>query len=148
MKKLHRSELPDTAELTARQEQVIQALLTGVSVQEAAKNLHVGRTTIYRWLKNPAFRAVYHAAQDRSQAWAANQLQRLTVKAIHVLERILDDDETPIPVKIEAARAVLNFALSDKEHAVPRSAVRPPKSESPFSPFRLPSAYSEKESLF
>ncbi len=47
MKKLPRSESQDAAELTARQEQVIQALLTGVSVQEAAKTLHVGRTTIY-----------------------------------------------------------------------------------------------------
>jgi len=47
MKKLPRSESQDAAELTAHQEQVIQALLTGASVQEAAKNLYVGRTTIY-----------------------------------------------------------------------------------------------------
>lgn len=115
MKKLHGSELKSAARLTARQEQAIQALLTGANVNEVARNVQVGRTTLYRWLNDAAFRTAYHAAQEQSHMWTAHRLQNLTAKAIQILERILDDAKAPALVKVEAARAVLDFALLGKE---------------------------------
>jgi hypothetical protein len=129
MKRLHGNESKGLAELTALQERAIQALLAGASVREAAKNVHVGRTTLYRWLSNSAFRAAYHEARERSRAWTVNRLQNLTAKAIQALEQILDDREAPTVAKIEAARAVLDFALSGKEHANQRGSLGPLKSE-------------------
>ena len=100
MKKLHGSELKSAARFTARQEQAIQALLTGANVNEAAKLIQVGRTTLYRWLNDAAFRTAYHTAQERSHIWSVNRLQSLTAKAIQVLERILDDAEAPAMAKL------------------------------------------------
>ncbi len=129
MKKLHESELRGAVELTARQEQAIQALLTGASVEAAAKSTHIGRTTLYRWLNNATFRAAYHTARERSQAWTVARLQNLTAKAIQVLERILDDAEVPALAKVEAARAVLGFALAGKEHTNQRGSLGAVKSD-------------------
>ncbi|HKA55748.1 MAG TPA: hypothetical protein VKJ47_19010 [Candidatus Binatia bacterium] len=117
------------ARLTARQEQAIQALLTGANVNEVARNIRVGRTTLYRWLNDAAFRTAYHTAQERSHAWTVNRLQSLTAKAMQVLERILDDAEAPPVAKVEAARAVLDFALAGKEPAPQRGELGPEKSD-------------------
>jgi|SRR5215813_4561916 len=129
MKKLHGSGLKSMARLTARQEQAIQALLTGANVNEVARNIRVGRTTLYRWLNDAAFRTAYHTAQERSHAWTVNRLQSLTAKAMQVLERILDDAEAPPVAKVEAARAVLDFALAGKEPAPQRGELGPEKSD-------------------
>jgi Helix-turn-helix domain len=149
MKKLHENESKGIAELTALQERAIQALLAGASVREAAKNVHVGRTTLYRWLSNGAFRAAYHSAQERSRAWTVNRLQNLTAKAVQVLEQILDDREAPTLAKIEAARAVLNFALSGKEHANQRGSLGPLKSDPSLTALHLePMLHEGKVTVF
>jgi len=129
MKKLNGSELKSTAKLTARQEQAIQALLTGASIKEAAQHVQVGRTTLYRWLNATAFRNAYQAAQERSHAWTVNRLQHIAAKAIQVLEEILDDVEVPALAKVEAARAVLDFALLGKELSSQRGSHASAKSE-------------------
>jgi hypothetical protein len=128
MKKLYGNELRSTAKLTARQEQAIQALLTGANVKEAAQYVQVGRTTLYRWLQEPAFRNAYQVAQERSHTWTVNRLQHIAAKAIQVLEQILDDVEVPALAKVEAARAVLDFALG-RDHLSQRGTPAPAKSD-------------------
>lgn len=115
MKKLRERNAHGALALTARQEKAIQALLAGATVQEAAKNVRVGRTTMYRWLNNVTFRAAYAAAQERAQAWMEARLRSLAAKAVQALEQILDDDNTPASVKVDAARVVLEFTLRDRE---------------------------------
>jgi len=129
MKKLYESELRSTAKLTARQEQAIQALLAGANVKEAAQYVQVGRTTLYRWLQEPAFRTAYHTAQERSHTWTVNRLQHIAAKAIQALEQILDDAEVPALAKVEAARAVLDFAFAGKDHVNQRGTLAPTKSD-------------------
>ena len=143
MKKLSGSELKDTTKLTARQEQAIQALLTGANVKKVAQNVQVGRTTLYRWLNDPVFRNAYQIAQERSQAWAMNRLQHIAAKALHALERILDDAEVPALAKVEAARAVLDFALLGKEHSTQRGTPAPAKSDLSLSTLHLGSTSYE-----
>jgi hypothetical protein len=104
-----------TAELTPRQEEAIAALLTCANVQEAAKKIQIGRTTLYRWLKDETFLTAYHAARRQAMTWIPGRLQRLAGKAIHTLEHILDDPEAPAPARVSAARAVLEFTLPSKE---------------------------------
>jgi hypothetical protein len=137
MKKLNGSELKSAAKLTARQEQAIQALLTGANIKEAARYVQAGRTTLYRWLNDPAFRQAYQAAQERSHAWTVNRLQHIAAKAIQVLEQILDDAAVPALAKVEAARAVLSFALLGKEHSSQRGTLATAKSELSLSALHL-----------
>jgi hypothetical protein len=136
MKKLYGSELRSATKLTPRQEQAIQALLTGANVKEAAQYVQVGRTTLYRWLQEPAFRTAYQAAQERSHTWTVNRLQHIAAKAIQVLEQILDDAEVPALAKVEAARTVLDCALG-RDHVSQRGTQTPAKSELSLGPVHL-----------
>ena len=103
------------AELTPRQEEAIAALLACASVQAAAKSVQIGRTTLYRWLKDETFLAGYQAARRQATAWVPGRLQHLAGKAVHTLERILDDPEALAPARVSAARTVLEFALPGRE---------------------------------
>src|SRR5215203_6322544 len=104
-----------TAELTPRQEEAIAALLTCASVQEAARRAQIGRTTLYRWLKDEIFLTAYHEARRQAMTWIPGRLQRLAGKAIHTLEHILDDPEAPAPARVSAARTLLEFTLPGRE---------------------------------
>lgn len=104
-----------TPELTLRQQEAITALLTCASVQAAAKRVRIGRTTLYRWLKDETFRAAYQEARRQARAWAPGQLQRLVGKAVHLLEHILDDPAAPAPARVNAARTVLEFTMPRRE---------------------------------
>ena len=104
-----------TAELTPRQEEAIAALLTGASVQAAARSVQIGRTTLYRWLKDETFLTAYQEARRQTMAWVPGRLQRLVGKAVHTLEHILDDPEAPAPARVSAARTVLEFTSPGRE---------------------------------
>jgi hypothetical protein len=110
MKKLLETKGDILAELGARQTRAIHALLTGVSVDKAAKDAHIGKTTLYRWLKDDTFRAAHQVAQQRSQGWIQHRLRHLTAKAVQTLEDILEDATLPASTKVEAARVVLSLA--------------------------------------
>jgi hypothetical protein len=103
-----------TAELTPRQEEAIAALLTCASVQAAARSVQIGRTTLYRWLKDETFLTAYQARRQ-AMAWASGRLRRLVGKAVHTLEYILDDPEAPAPARVSAARTVLEFTSPGRE---------------------------------
>jgi len=104
-----------TPELTPRQEEAIAALLTGVSVQGAATRLQIGRTTLYRWLKDETFRAAYQKARRQPRVWVPGRLQRLVGKAVHTLEHSLDDPAASPTARINAARTVLEFTALERE---------------------------------
>jgi hypothetical protein len=103
------------AELTPRQEEAIAALLACASVQAAAKSVQIGRTTLYRWLKDETFLTAYQDARRQATAWVPGRLQHLAGKAVHTLERVLDDPEAPAPARVSAARTVLEFTLPGRE---------------------------------
>jgi len=101
------------AELGARQMRAIHALLTGANVDKAAKDAHIGKTTLYRWLKDDTFRIAYRAARQRSQGWIQHRLQRLAAKAVQTLEQMLEDATLPATTKVEVARIVLSLTGVD-----------------------------------
>jgi transposase len=110
MKKQLGTEGGTPAELEVRQMRAIHALLTGVSVDKAAKDAHIGKTTLYRWLKDDTFWAAYQAARKRPQEWARHRLRCLAAKAVQILEQLLEDATLPASTKVEAARIVLSLA--------------------------------------
>lgn len=100
-----------TSELTPRQEKAIAALLACSSVEVAARSVQIGRTTLYRWLKDEAFLAVYQEARRQARAWVPGRLQHLAGQAVYTLERIMDDPEASAQARVTAARTVLELAL-------------------------------------
>jgi transposase-like protein len=77
--------------LAKEQQAVLEGLVMGKSVTEVAQAAGVGRTTIYRWLKNdPAFRAAYNQWHEQMQENTRSRLLMMLDKATGALEKALE----------------------------------------------------------
>ena len=94
---------------TRKHEAVIAALLTEPTHADAAAKAGVSESTLYRWLRMPAFRAVYHQARRELVEAANGRMQASTGEAaealVHVIRHGRRDGD-----RIRAANAVLNHA--------------------------------------
>lgn len=96
--------------LSARQERGIAALLNTRNYLEAAKAAGVAEVTIRRWLKLPAFVAVYRSARRSLLEAAVGRLQRASDRAVEVLERNFDAPADPA-VQVRSAKTVIDLAI-------------------------------------
>ena len=95
----------------AKREALITGLLTYSTVKQASKAAKVSERTAYRWLKEPDFVEDYRQARRQVFTHSLGRLQKLTVKAIENLEKILDDTQECARTKVTAARTVLENAV-------------------------------------
>jgi len=98
-------------ELSPKQHTAINALIAQSSIDSAAKQAGVTQRTLYRWLDEPAFRLSLNGALDKSLDAAARGLVKLTAKAIHVVEEVLDDTELHPSTRLRAADLVLSNVI-------------------------------------
>jgi phage terminase small subunit len=98
-------------ELTYRQKQGVQALLTSRTQAEAAEAIGARRRTLQRWLKQPAFAAALQEAQQQQLEQASRALQDALAEAVGSLTALMSEDNTPA-VRLRAAEAVLRQALA------------------------------------
>jgi transposase-like protein len=101
--------------LGRKQEAAIAALLTQRNVEEAAKAVGVGATTLWRWLKLPEFQAAYRQARRDAFGQAVARLQQGTSAAATTLLKVLIDQGTPASVKVRAAEAIFNHSAKAVE---------------------------------
>ena len=95
--------------LTSRQEALIAALLTEPNYAAAATKAGVGKTTLYRWLHLPEFRAAYRRARRELVEGAIGRIQAATGQAVETLVAVArgarrDSD------RVRAAVALLEHA--------------------------------------
>jgi transposase-like protein len=96
--------------LEHKREQAIAALLTQRNVEEAARSVDIGVSTLLRWLKEPKFREAYREARRAAFGQAIARLQQGTSAAATTLLKTLIDPATPASVKVRAAEAIFNHA--------------------------------------
>lgn len=96
--------------LTTRQEAAITALATCSYVEDAARKAGVGRKTVYRWLKEPAFAAALKEARRRAFEDGLRAAQAAATEAIDTLRSLLRDADSD-SVRVRAAEAILNAGL-------------------------------------
>ncbi len=99
---------PDPS-LSETQLRAIDLLLQCCSDSDVARELSIGRTTLWRWkTHDPAFRN--ELAHRRCDAWAAasDRYQKLLDKASAVLDKFLDDVYNPN--KLKAAQLLFYMA--------------------------------------
>jgi transposase-like protein len=96
--------------LGRKQEAAIAALLTQRNVEEAAKAVGVGATTLWRWLKLPEFQAAYRQARRDALGQAVARLQQGTSAAATTLLKTMIDPGTPASVRVRAAEAIFNHS--------------------------------------
>ena len=101
--------------LTPRQRTFIEALLVQGEVMAAANQASVPRSTAYRWFQQPTFASALREAEREALMATARRMSRLGVKAVKVLDDVLDDADVPVAVRVRAAEAVLTKLLTLRE---------------------------------
>ena len=93
-----------------KKEEAIAALLTQRNIEEAAKAVGIGATTLLRWLKVPEFQTAYREARRAAFGQAVARLQQGTSAAATTLLKTMIDPVTPASVRVRAAEAIFNHA--------------------------------------
>lgn len=93
-------------QLTTKQQALLSAMLLGMSVEQAAKEVHVAARTAYRWVKEPAFKDALAKAQQELFIEQLRLLKTGVKLAISTLARNMAGNMPP-NVQVQAARAWL-----------------------------------------
>jgi len=92
---------------------VLRDLLLGNTIRQAARNAGIDHTTIYRWLKDPAFAQALATARRDSFFLAKDLLKVLSENAVAILARTMESkDESQAR---QAAVAILDRAMKIEE---------------------------------
>jgi len=101
--------------LTPKKRKAVEALLTCIDIASAARQAGVSRETMYRWMKEPAFRAALNDASLQALEGLSRTLVNLGEAAARVLQETLDDQTSPAGVRVRAADIVLSRILQLRE---------------------------------
>lgn len=106
-----------TEKLTPEQLRALAALLEHGDKAKAARSAGVGRTTLYRWLREDVvFQAALEEATRQALKEFSTNLVRLADKAVRVLEMALDGPEAiHIQHRLRAADIVTTKLLAVRE---------------------------------
>ena len=94
--------------LGRKQEEVIVALLSQRSVEDAARVANVTARTVYRWMKEPEFDAAYRKAKRSAFGQSIARLHHLSSAAVSTLGKIMLDLTTPPATRVRAADSILD----------------------------------------
>lgn len=105
--------VPDKS-LTAKQQQLVTALLTARTVAEAAKEADISEATAYRWLALPHVHQSLMMARRRVLDSAVMGAQAASRVAVKTLLECMGKDNPPA-VRVRAAMSVLEVAFRGVE---------------------------------
>jgi AcrR family transcriptional regulator len=103
---------PKNENLSRRQEKVLIALLQFPTIEAAAKNAGVNRTTVFRYLNDEAFHREYRKRRRQSFSAATALLNKAASVAVSELVKMILDTGTPATARVSAARAILQYSES------------------------------------
>ena len=101
--------------LTPRKRKAIAALLTTCDTTQAAQVAGVSRVTIYKWMRDQAFKDALKAGAAEALESLSRSLVTLGDKAVKALGAALDDTAAGASVKVRAADVILSRLLQLKE---------------------------------
>ena len=108
---------------------VITELLNQPTLAATAEVLGVGRTSLWRFMKRPEFRAAYQRASSETFQNASSQLQHVASQAIDKLAELIHDWSIAPSARICAAIAVVQLAFKSLAfRQAERSSTIPPAS--------------------
>lgn len=103
--------------LNSRQAAAAAELLRGSTGEAAALAAGVSRSTLIRWQRLPAFKAVLHEGQAAALEAAARRLVDRLARAIDTAAELLEDRTAAPTVRLAAARLLLDMGAKYHELA-------------------------------
>jgi transposase-like protein len=119
---------------------VLNCLVNGISVSEAARTVGVHRNTINNWCRhNPEFMSLLKEAREERGLLLHEEIEGLVFKAVKVLRTVLQDVEAPPSVRLRAVREVLKLTVPGSLQVDPiqKNEILHKSAQSP-QPVRLP----------
>ena len=111
---IHQNSSPTAKSLSPIQLQVLDLLLAGSTITEAAEKAHIHRTTIHHWCRaHHTFIAAFNAARERRLLDVNDELRWLSGPALEALRQALTADKPVAPARLRAALAVLKAIQQD-----------------------------------
>jgi len=98
-------------EQSVRQRRFFAALLSAVSVREAARQVGVGETTAWRYMRIPAMRRALASRQAAVLGQASHRLAAEMAAALDTLGSIVRDVQVAPGTRVSAARVILESGL-------------------------------------
>ena len=95
--------------LTPRQTGAIPHIVAAPSLRQAARDVGVARSTILRWMRDPAFRAQLDHVREAAASVAYAKLQELVLTGAANLEEFLNSDDSAL--RLRATRLAFDIAL-------------------------------------
>ena len=108
------SKAKDKSALTERQLKAIPHLVSCPTYTEGCKKARINKTTLYKWLKEPAFKEELDRQRDGVAAEAFGVLSQGLTKAVETLVSLLDNKDNRL--KRLAAKDVIDFIIRHKEN--------------------------------
>ena len=100
-------------ELTNRQIKALPHLVSSATYTEGCKKAKVNKTTLYKWLRIPEFKAELDRQRDEVAAEAFGMLSQGLTKAVEALVGLLDNKDDRL--KRLAAKDIIEHILKRKE---------------------------------
>lgn len=98
---------------TARQKKLLAAFVVNPDVQAACKAAGIGRTTAYRWLREPAFRDALGRERDAVLTEALSAVKAHVTRAVSELAKLLKAKDDRL--RRLACNDILGHALKVRE---------------------------------
>jgi len=93
--------------LATEQQVVLEGLVVGKSVTEISQSAGVGRATIYRWMKDPTFRAAFNQWHEQMLESGRSRLLMMVDKAANSLEKALEAGDAKAALELLRGMGVL-----------------------------------------
>jgi len=103
--------------LTPKRLRTIIYLLEASSLEEGCKRARVGKATVYRWLRQNAFRDELETRRKEMVGLAFENLKANATKAVQTLMKHLESEKGTISIR--AAESIIEFAQRGMENKLP-----------------------------
>jgi len=100
--------------LTDRQLKAIVHLVSSVTLEEGRKKARLSKDTLFRWLKNPDFKAEIKKVRDIVISEALDILKQNTITAVHQLVKLLDKKISD-NLRRSICNDIINYTLKARE---------------------------------
>lgn len=107
--------MKQTETLSTKKRAALRALLSGLSLEDAASVAGVSRVSLWRWLQEPAFNAELQRLEADALQAVSRRLLTLATGAADVLEKALQDSKATI--RLRAAALILERLAAYRQAA-------------------------------
>jgi hypothetical protein len=101
--------------LTPKQQRAIFALLSEPTLEDAARQAGIQRSTLWRWLQDSAFRSFYMQARRLAVQRAIARTQAVTCEAVETLREVMNNPASRGSERVAAAKAIIDYAFKGIE---------------------------------